>query len=162
MQRLLRTYVICKLKLKLSYTGSATNFSPLSNLCGSNIQQLWTVPSSFPITQSSKFNLTHSDQLKSWYGIHSKTKSKLAKLLNEQARVSWFIGSFSRSLISNRMIRHQQTKFHETGAVTRRKYQRDRPVLTPARIDEILEFFIVNLKTSEVGNIVTACSSQGN
>jgi glutamine amidotransferase-like uncharacterized protein len=46
------------------------------------------------------------------------------------------------------MIRYQQTKFRETGAVTRRKYQRDRPVLTPVKLDEILEFFLVNPKTS--------------
>ena len=50
------------------------------------------------------------------------------------------------------MIRYQQTKFHETGAVTRRKYQRDRPVLTLARNDEILDFFIVDSRFLSAGS----------
>lgn len=59
-----------------------------------------------------------------------------------------FRQKFGKQPPSELMIRYQQTKFHETGAVTRRKYQRDSPVLTPTKIDEILEFFVVNPKCS--------------
>jgi Helix-turn-helix domain (DUF4817) len=59
-----------------------------------------------------------------------------------------FRQKFGKQPPSELMIRYQQSKFHETGAVTRRKYQRDSPVLTPTKIDEILEFFVVNPKCS--------------
>ena len=59
-----------------------------------------------------------------------------------------FRKNFDQQPPSKLMIRYQESKFHETGAVTRRKYQRDSPVLTPTKIDEILQFFVVNPKCS--------------
>ncbi len=58
-----------------------------------------------------------------------------------------FRQKFGKQPPSESMIRYQQSKFRQTGAVTRRQYARDRPVLTPTRLDEILEFFMVNPKT---------------
>jgi Helix-turn-helix domain (DUF4817) len=59
-----------------------------------------------------------------------------------------FKKKFDKKPPSKCMIMYQQNKFRETGAITRRQYERDRPVLTQTKVDEIFEFFIINPKTS--------------
>jgi hypothetical protein len=99
-----------------------------------------------------KFSLVYKSQLKIMVRYTLEEKIEICEIYHRTRSIILtqreFRQKFDKKPPSKRMILYQQTKFHETGSVTRRQYERARPVLTQTKIDEILEFFLINPKTS--------------
>jgi hypothetical protein len=99
-----------------------------------------------------KFRLVHNGQLKVMVRYSLEEKIEICEIYHRTCSIIFtqreFRQKFGKKPPSKRMILYQQTKFRETGSVKRRQYERARPVLTETKMDEILEFFLINPKTS--------------
>jgi AraC-like DNA-binding protein len=99
-----------------------------------------------------KFCLVFKSQLKVMVRYTLEEKIEICEIYHRTRSVILtqreFRQKFGKKPPSKPMILYQQTKFRETGSVTRRQYERARPVLTETKMDEILEFFLINPKTS--------------
>ncbi len=99
-----------------------------------------------------KFSLVYKSQLKVMVRYTLEEKIEICEIYHRTRSIILtqreFRQKFGKKPPSKPMILYQQTKFRETGSVTRRQYERTRPVLTETKMDEILEFFLINPKTS--------------